>query len=108
MIENKSGLVPVGHAVLIKPYVPERKNALLVLPEGVRDRAAMMEHRATVVAIGPEAWRTESCPRAVVGDKVLVTKYAGFMALGPADGDIYRLVNDQDLFCRIEGEQDGE
>lgn len=98
---NNSGLDPRGVAVLIKTYEPERKGGQIVLPDAVSSRMAMVDNRAVVVAIGPSAWHDEPFPRAKVGDKVLVTKFAGFMAKGPADGETYRLVNDRDIFCAI-------
>ena len=106
MIENTSGLEPRGVAVLIKTYEPERKGAQIVIPDSVQGRLAMVDNRATVVAVGPSAWHDEPSPRAAVGDKVLVTKFAGFMAKGPADGEMYRLVNDRDIFCCITHEGD--
>lgn len=105
MTSNLSGLDPRGVAVLIKTYEPERKGGQIVLPDAVQSRMAMVDNRAIVVAIGPSAWHDEPVPRAKVGDKVLVTKYAGFMAKGPADGEMYRLVNDRDIFCAITHEE---
>jgi len=105
MSENPSGLAPLGVAVLIKPYEPERKNSQIILPDSVQDRISMVDNRAVVVAIGPSAWHDEPCPRAKVGDRVLVTKFSGFMAKGPADGQVYRLVNDRDIFCAITHEE---
>lgn len=104
-MENKSGLEPRGVAVLIKGYEPERKQAQIVLPDAVQGRMSMVDNRAVVVAIGPSAWHDEPQPRAKIGDKVLVTKFAGFLAKGPGDGEMYRLVNDRDIFCAIVGEQ---
>ena len=105
-MENKSGLEPRGVAVLIKTYEPERKGAMIAIPDSVQGRMSMVDNRATVVAVGENAWHDEPSPRAKVGDRVLVTKFAGFMAKGPADGEMYRLVNDRDIFCAIthEGE----
>ncbi len=103
-MENNSGLEPRGVAVLIKGYEPERKGAMLVLPESVQGRVSMVDSRAEVVAIGPNAWHDEPCPRAKVGERVLVTKFAGFLAKGPNDGEMYRLVNDRDIFCAITAE----
>lgn len=83
----------------------------------------MLEQRAIVVAVGPAAWKDEGywktllfglirrwvCPpRARVGEKVLVTKFAGYMTKGTLDGELYRLVNDRDIFCAITGEQTEE
>ena len=102
---NLSGLEPRGVAVLIKPYEPERKGAQIVLPDAVQGRMAMVDNRAVVVAVGPSAWHDEPAPRAAVGDKVLVTKFAGFIAKGPADGETSRLGNDRDIFCAITHEE---
>lgn len=107
MIENTSGLDPRGVAVLIQTYEPERKGALIEIPDSVKGRMDMVDSRAIVIAVGPQAWYDERTPRAWPGDKVLVTKYAGFMAKGPKDGKMYRLVNDRDIFCAIVDEGDG-
>lgn len=103
---NGSGLVPLGHAVLIEPYEPEIKRGTIVIPDKVSNDHAMVEQRATVVAVGPAAWNDEARPRAVSGDRVLVTKFAGYSAVGPADGKHYRLVNDRDIFAAIVKEKD--
>ena len=119
---NESGLEPRGVAVLIQAYMPERKAALIALPDNVASQVAMVDLRATVIAVGPIAWQDEGVyerrwyslwllkhwkpiPRANVGDKVLVTKFAGIMALGLADGKQYRLINDRDVYCRITAEE---
>tara|TARA_R110000868_G_scaffold100928_1_gene277828 strand:+ start:775 stop:1092 length:318 start_codon:yes stop_codon:yes gene_type:complete len=100
-MENNSGLEPRGVAVLIQLYEPERQGAKIVIPDMVQSRMSMADTRAIVIAIGPSAWNDEPSPRAKVGDKVLVTKFAGMTAVGPNDGAAYRLVNDRDIFCAI-------
>ena len=105
-MENLSGLDPRGVAVLIKMYEPERKGAMIAIPDSVQGRMAMVDNRAVVVAVGPSAWHDEPQARAKPGEKVLVTKFAGFMAKGPKDGEMYRLVNDRDIFCAITDEGD--
>ena len=108
-MENNSGLDPRGVAVLIKAYEPERRGGQIVIPDAVQGKMNMVDNRATVIAIGPSAWHDEPSPRAKLGEKVLVTKFAGFMAKGPKDGEMYRLVNDRDIFCAIthEGDENG-
>lgn len=105
-MQNESGLEPAGVAVLLEPHEPEKKAGRILIPEGVKERTTLLETRARVVAVGPSAWHDEPHPRASVGDLVIVTSYAGAMVKGPADGKIYRLVNDRDIYCRIthEGE----
>lgn len=98
---NNSGLFPLGRAVLIQPYTPERHQGLIQLPDDVKGRAQMLEQRAVVIAIGPSAWHDEPQPRAKVGDKVLVSKFSGYMAEGTLDGEQYRFVNDRDIFAAL-------
>lgn len=101
-MKNETGLHPLGVAILIEPYEPEKKTSIIALPDPVKERFAMIEARAVVLEVGPEAWGDEKSPRAKPGDKVLVTKYAGYAAQSPKDGKLYRLVNDRDVFCKIE------
>ena len=105
-MENNSGLDPRGVAVLIRPYDVKPKGGLIELPPEVAARQTMIENQAVVIAIGPSAWHDEPEPRAKVGERVLVTKFAGFMATGPKDGKSYRLVNDRDIFCALTGDGD--
>jgi co-chaperonin GroES (HSP10) len=100
-MENRSGLVPLGRAVLVEPYEPEIKQGLIHIPEAIKGKGAMVEQRAVVVEAGPVAWADEAVPRAKAGDKVLVSRYSGYMALGTADGKQYRFVNDKDIFAGI-------
>lgn len=108
VIENNSGFQPQGHAVLVLPYEPEIKKArsTLVIPPSAEERNTMIETRVIVIAVGACAWSDEPRPRAVVGDKALITKFAGILAIGPADGVRYRLINDRDIFCTITKECD--
>jgi len=101
-MSNKSGLRPLGRAVLIQPYEPEIKKSMIVMPETVKERTTMVETRAVVIEVGPVAWDDEPEPRAKPGDKVLISKFAGAMVVGTEDGVTYRLVNDRDIYCAIE------
>ena len=103
-MENKSGIKPFGRAVLIKPYTPERKESLIVMPDDVLARDQLVEQRAVVIEVGKYAWHDEPEPRASAGQKVLVSKFAGYMVKGTADDEQYRLVNDRDIFAGIEVE----
>jgi co-chaperonin GroES (HSP10) len=105
MMENKSGLRPLGRAVLVKPY--EVKTGVIELPDSVRFNAMMLDQRVEVVEIGAACWPDEP-PRAKPGDRVFVSKLAGYMAQGPADGEQYRVVNDRDIFLQVTVEVDDE
>ena len=102
MPRNESGLEPLGRAVLVRMIeLEEYKASTIVIPDHVRRSSTLMDTRAEVLAIGAECWKDESQPRCTVGDKVIVTRMAGYVAQGPADGKLYRLVNDRDVFCKI-------
>lgn len=103
-MENTSGLKPLGRAVLLKHYEPERKESMIVLPDTVKDRTLMVEQRAVVIELGPNCYPDEP-PRCQVGDKVLISKMAGYLAVGPADGQRYLMVNDRDIFAQITKEE---
>lgn len=105
-VVNTSGLKPVGRAVLLQPYGVEEKTAGgILLPDMVRKKDQMAEQRAVVVEVGPSAWEEERTPRACIGDRVLFSKYAGYVAIGPADDREYRVVNDSDIFMVITKEK---
>lgn len=102
---NNSGLAPLGRAILVEHYEPERKTGVIEIPDIVKERTLMVEQRAIVVEVGPACWPDEP-PRAAPGDRVLISKMAGYMAKGPADGKVYRLINDRDIFAKITAEGD--
>jgi len=101
---NSSGVSPLGRAVLVEYYEPERRNTTIIIPESVRKGETLVEQRATVVEIGPACWPDEP-PRAQVGDRVLIARMSGYALTGPADGKLYRIVNDRDIFARITHEE---
>lgn len=105
-LNNKSGLEPLGRAVLVRMVeLDEVKTSLIQIPDHVKRKSAVMEQRAEVVAIGPACWEDEKVQRCKPGDKVIVTKMAGYVARGPGDGKLYRMVNDRDIFCKITKEE---
>lgn len=102
--ENVTGLAPLGRAVLVEPYEPEWNKSVIARPDNVAERSMMVETRAVVLAIGPNAWTNEPA-RAQVGDKVLVAKFAGVLCRSPLTRKTYRVVNDNDIFLRIDAEE---
>jgi co-chaperonin GroES (HSP10) len=98
---NTSGVEPLGRAVLIRPELDDTiKNSSLIIPDDAKVRLNMLEQRATVIEVGPGCWPDEPA-RAVPGDMVLVSKFAGFQMQGLQDKQMYRLINDRDIFARI-------
>lgn len=99
-VENTSGLRPLGRAVLVEYFEPERKASMIVIPENLQDRVHAVEQRARVIEVGPACWPDEP-PRAKAGDYVLISKMAGYATKGPRDDKSYRLINDRDIFAGI-------
>jgi co-chaperonin GroES (HSP10) len=101
-VENKSGQVPLGHAVLVLTQMDTSiKSTTLIIPDEVKDRMNSIETRAIVVDVGPEAWKKESQPRARIGDVVLIARYSGHLIKGAWGGEAYRMVNDNDIFSGV-------
>jgi len=113
-MSNTSGTEALGRAVLVKLYEPERHVGMIHIPDIIKERSSLVEQRAIIVDIGPMAWDDERVRflgiplwrklRARVGEKVLVTKFAGYVLRGPLDGELYRMVNCNDIFCKITAE----
>ena len=104
-MKNESGVTPKGRAVLLKSYQPERTASVIALPPGVAENSMALEARAVVIEIGPYAWHDEPGPRCQVGDKVMVSQFAGKIVRGTLDDELYRLVNDRDIYATIEEKQ---
>lgn len=90
--------------MLLKMRELRKKGGLIEIPESALATGAAIDQFGTVVAVGSECWLDERKPRAVAGDTVVVTKFAGWVTRGPADNELYRMVNDRDVFCRVAGE----
>lgn len=99
---NNSGLIPKGRAVLVKPYEPKIESGAIYIPDTIKANMQTVEQRAIVIDIGPMCWKEEDVPRAVIGEHVLISAYAGYMATGVKDKEQYRFVNDRDIFAGIE------
>jgi len=102
MIENLSGIHPKGRAVLIQMVeLEDLKATMIKIPDSVQRTSSIMDQKGRVIEIGGECWADEREPRAKIGDKVLVTRMAGWVTQGK-DGKVYRLVNDRDIFGQLE------
>ena len=116
---NNSGVTPKGDRVLVMPDVIEEKTqGGIIIPEKDRDKHQAAQMAGILVAVGPDAWihtttvtqrildgqlrvvekKTTgySEPFAEVGDRVCFAQYNGRNFEG-ADGNQYRLLNDEDI-----------
>lgn len=105
-MENKSGITPVGHRVLVLPVETERttKSGIVIM-----DKTAIAEEmsqtQGTIVAIGETCWDDQPSPWAKVGDFVMFGKYAGVIYDG-LDGQKYRVLNDLDVVATLVKKED--
>jgi len=82
---------------------PQVKAGTIVIPEHVKKNLNAVDNIGVIIAIGASAWLDENEPRAKVGDRVMITKFAGMVAVGK-DKQYYRIVNDRDVYCVQEGD----
>lgn len=99
-MENKSGVIPVEYKVVVLPDQPsDRTEGGLWKPDIVKDREKYKTVKATLIAVGGNAFEDCKPPIPKPGDRVYVAVAAGIVHEGP-DGKEYRLVNDKDV-CGI-------
>jgi len=104
-------IIPQGHRVLVKPDVKEEKTqGGIIIAETIREREELAGIFGTLVAVGPTAWAAfdDGRPWAQIGDKVVFSKYGGLVLEDPETKVLYRLLNDEDIYCTIESEKPNE
>lgn len=103
-MENKSGLQPVDTKVLVKPdTIEEKTGGGLYLPDTVRDKEFMAQFKATLVAVGGNAFQDPpwSPPIPQVGDRLYIHRNTGIKKVTGADGEYYQFINDEDIIAII-------
>lgn len=105
-MENTSGLKPVDLRILVKPDPVEEKVGSIYLPDQHKDRAKFAGTKATLIAVGDNAFREwgDDARKPKPGDRVLFAQYTGARHEGE-DGAEYVLMNDTDLLAVIEADQ---
>jgi len=98
---NSSGITPKGYTLLIELDPVNDKEGFLAKTEQKIEAERLSQTNATVIAIGPQAWKEESEPRCQVGDKIIFRLYAGEMKTGN-DGKKYRIIDDQSVYATKE------
>lgn len=103
---NDSGIIPMDLRVLVLPDPAETKVGSILLPESTKEQEKYAQQKATVVAVGENAWeeaaaRSASFAKPVAGSRVLIGKYSGNRIKG-RDGLEYVIMNDEDVIARLE------
>lgn len=101
-------ITPVGHRVLVKlsPVEEEEKSegGIIIASGAPRDARRRATQEATVVKLGANAFKdfSDGEPWCSVGDLVLIAKYSGEDREDKETGDIFRIINDEDIFAIVE------
>lgn len=101
-MENKSGIHPKGHRVLIYPEPVETKTASgIITSTGDNiERERLAQLRGTVVEVGNTAWHDQPEAWVKPGDKVIFGKYSGLIYKGDDEKE-YRIINDLDIVASV-------
>lgn len=96
-------IVPCGHRVLVKIDEVEEKTAGgIVIPKNVAAKEEEAGIFGTIVAVGETAWKDFGGRAwAVVGDRVMIARYGGFIAQEPGTDEKFRILNDEDIVAVI-------
>jgi co-chaperonin GroES (HSP10) len=105
---NTSGIHPLDNRVLVLPDPVSEKIGSIIIPDAEKERNKFAQMKATLIAIGANAWseaRRESAVFVppVPGDRILISKYGGILLTGD-DGKDYRILNDEDVTALLLGE----
>ena len=102
---------PLGHHVLVYPDQVNDRIGSIFLTQQTRQQEQLARIFGTVVKVGPQAWkahdptgRGEGEPWAKPGDRIVFAKYGGFVLEDPDTKECYRLLNDEDVTCKVNEE----
>lgn len=100
---NTSGILPVGHRVLILPEQIKEKteNGIILHTSSQKAREEMAQINGIVIALGTTAYADQSKSWCAVGDRVIIGKYSGLIYDGNDDKS-YRIINDLDVVAILE------
>ena len=103
---NTSGYTPLDTAILIYPDpVEEVSKGGIIMPDKVKERDMYAQTRATLIAVGDNAFADwgGNAAKPKPGDRVVMEQYAGKLHKG-RDGADYRICRDVDVLALLEME----
>lgn len=104
---NKSGIQPVEFKVLVKQdEVEKQTDGGIIIPTQASERQQWAETKATLIAVGGNAFSDWEDPKPKAGDRVIVRQYAGYNVTGD-DEQSYQVCNDKDISALLVGTGDG-
>ena len=110
---NNSGHKAYDKAVIVRMDTVDEKIGSIIIPEKEREKQQFAEVYGLLVSAGANAFgeATEEAKRRGIepdvprpGDRVTVTKYAGYLLhkSNTKDGNEYRVCNDEDIIALVE------
>lgn len=102
-MENKSGITPLGHRLLVLPNeVEEVSQGGIIIAIGTgKEREQLSQVMGVVVEVGATCWKDQSVGDWVKpGDTIMFGKYSGLITVGK-DEVQYRLINDLDVVALL-------
>lgn len=101
LARNPSGIIPKDHKVLVLPDPAEDKIGSIIVPDAVKDRNKFATMRATLIAVGGNAFLDWGEGQGVTpGSRIIMAQYAGARTKG-VDGVEYVLMNDEDVVAEL-------
>ena len=95
------GFEPANNKVLVLPDpVATHSMGGIAMPSELIEKQEYAQIFATLVAVGPDAWKDRKTPAAGVGDRVMIAKFTGQLFTGP-NGRRYRVIHDMDIIGKI-------
>ena len=99
----KEKIVPKGTRVLVSRKAPSATEGggVIILPEDMKMREFSSETRATVLALGSQAFEDNIEDMPEIGEHVIIRRYSGVAVDSDAQyGDV--MVNDMDVLARVD------
>src|SRR5438128_1253266 len=97
----EGGFEPANNKVLVLPdAVPKYSAGGIAFTNELLEKEEYAQIFATLIAIGPDAWKDRKTPAAAPGDRVMIAKFTGQLFTGP-DGRRYRVIHDTDIIGKV-------
>ena len=102
-------IVPTAHRVLVQlePVEETTKGGIIISSSDTRKREQVAQETATVVKIGPTAFKDfgDGTPWCKEGDKVKIVRHSGNIIKDPDSDNMYSVINDEDIYAILQEEE---
>lgn len=96
-------MIPVEYKVLVQlDPVEEKTSGGLIIASSTVEKEQMAQVKATLLAVGGNAFTDWQGRIPEPGDRVLISKYSGFRPVADKNDDGLRICNDKDICAILE------